>query len=169
MKQGITTTKWSIDINGYLLLEIHSRQWDHTAHNRIDHECVVIHQFIRRERRHRVQEILCCFREISRSHTIKTFIHFETITTIPVTSLLNEAIHRIEKDMTHQHKKDRMANSQMAGTAVNSESTGNMHVMLHFSRYTNTTFSPYDVVLDLTLNNSVYSIPVTSQCNGDVC
>lgn len=74
----------------HLLLDIHSLHPNHARDDGDRNERVVVHEFGRGESRESVDEELSSLLEVSNGEEVKTLVDLEPITSIPVSSFVDE-------------------------------------------------------------------------------
>ena len=74
----------------HLLSKIRSFERDHTTDDCVSDEAFIIHEFVRRERGHSVQEQVGGRLEVPYGHTVDTAVNLEAVPPIPITTFLDQ-------------------------------------------------------------------------------
>ena len=74
-----------------LFSEVRSGQGDHSAEDSVDDERAVVHELVGGERGHRFEEERRGRGEVAHHERVQALVDFETVTSIPVTALFDQA------------------------------------------------------------------------------
>ena len=81
----------NLGASGHFVSELWSWQSDHGGKDGVDDERVVVHQLVRSERGHCVQELLGSCLEVSHQDGAQALVDLETVSSIPVTALFDKS------------------------------------------------------------------------------
>lgn len=96
----------STRLEAHLLLDIDPLHPDHTRDDSDRHERVVVHEFGRGEGREGIDEELSSLLEVSNREEVKTLVDLEPITSIPVSSFVDEPDINAERKGSGSERKE---------------------------------------------------------------
>lgn len=69
-----------------------ARQTDHAQVHRVSDESVVIHEFVASKCASRLEQKLCRFFEVSNCYAISSLIHFQSISSVPISAFFYQTV-----------------------------------------------------------------------------